>query len=772
MPRKHDRIRPLPIRPVTLVRAALVSPLLLLAACGGSSVTEGGVDASVGLAGDDRADGVASVAQAPASAAHAAAAPATATSPPSGHPGHGVNADTPRLRLTITATEPFPGSFGEIGEYERVTGFISGELDPSDPKNAIIQDLALAPVNARGRVEYRTEFVLLKPKDMSKASGVLRYDAPNRGNILTMVNPEVSPGDSVYLERGYVMLYAAWQGDVPKSTPQRLTVTVPVARNPDGSSITGPYRTELLPATATPVMGLPGGVFNGTMIPYAPASLDNTLPDYSLTRRMNETDPRVQVAPSDWAFADCDGATNPFPGRPDETKICLRGGFDPAYLYELVYVAKDPKVMGVGLAGLRDVVTFFRRGSVDADGTANPLAGRIRHVLGQGTSQSGNAMKTFLHLGFNQALDGGRVFDGIYAHVAARQTNVNTRFAVPGGGGGLRTDHTAFGQTAPRGLDPDYVDDITGRRGGVLARCAATHTCPKFMLGLSGTEFWQLQGSPVLTDAYGFRDIEQPRNARIYYYASTQHGGAGGTASINYAPARTVYPSGTVVHFNDTFRALFLALEDWVARGVEPPPSATPRIDDGTLVHPDALRFPSIKGLTWPVKDAAGNSTPTPIPEFRYLARYNGYSLLDFGPAYRPEDESGIASWLPPAYLGRDYAILVPQVDPQTGLTRAGIRSVEARAPLGTSLEFNYVATPGIIDLANLAGSFIPFHKSRAERVAAGDERPSLEERYGDQAGYVAAVTAAARELVEQRVLLPRDAEAIIARASATPVLP
>lgn len=193
-------------------------------------------------------------------------------------------------------------------------------------------------------------------------------------------------------------------------------------------------------------------------------------------------------------------------------------------------------------------------------------------MLCQGTSQSGNFLKTFLHLGFNPALDGGRVCDGIYAHVAARHTNVNTRFAVPGGGG-LRTDHTAFGQTAPRALAADYVDEVSGRRGGIMRRCTQSNTCPKFFLGLSGTEFWQLQGSLVLTDACGLRDLTQPDNVRIYYYSSTQHGGAGGIGSITWNPASTVYPRGTVVEFNDTLGALFIALEDWVVRGLEPPPA-------------------------------------------------------------------------------------------------------------------------------------------------------------------------------------------------------
>ena len=676
-------------------------------------------------------------------------------------------AATPRLTLAITATEDFTGTYGDVGAYERLTGTVSGEVDPNDPKNAIIQDLKLAPVNARGMVEYQADFVMLKPKDMSKASGVLRYDAPNRGNMLTFVNPTANPSDAVYLERGYVLLYSAWQGDVPKSNPNRLTVTVPVARNADGSSITGPYKTEFVPAAATPVMSLPGGVFNGTMIPYEPASLDNTQPDYSLTRRRNETDPRIVIPASDWKFANCDAAANAFPGTADATKVCLEGGFDPQYLYELVYVAKDPKVMGVGLAALRDTVSFFRGKAADSNGNANPLAGRITHAIGQGTSQSGNAMKTFLHLGFNQALDGSKVFDGLYAHVAARQTHINTRFAVPGGGGGLRTDHTAFGQTAPRALAADYVDELTGRKGGVMARCTATNTCPKFFLGLSGTEFWQLQGSPVLTDAFGQRDLVQPDNARIYYYASTQHGGPGGTASINYMPTRNVYPAGTVVHFTDTFRALFIALEDWVVRDAAPPDNQVPKVADGTLVRPDQLVFPAMQGVQWPV-----NGTPTAVPAFDYLARYNGFPLLDFGPEYKPQDESGIASLLPPAYLNKDYAILVPQVDAGTGLTKAGIRSVEARAPLGTSIEFNYPAAAGVVDLSNLTGSFIPFHKTQAQRLAAGDTRPSLEELYGDQAGYVAAVTAAANELVASRLLLQRDADAIVARAVGQVVLP
>jgi hypothetical protein len=677
-------------------------------------------------------------------------------------------AATPQLKLTIASTTDYPGSFGAVGAYEQVSGTLSGEVDPKDPKNAVIQDLDLAPVNARGMVEYSADFMMLKPKDMTKANGVLRYDAPNRGNILTLPNVAANPGDAIYFERGYVWLFSAWQGDVPKSSPQRLTATVPIARNKDGSSITGPYTAELLANAVSPSLTLPGGVFNGSMIPYAPASLDNTQPGYLLTRRVNEADPRIPISPADWKFATCDAAGQPFPGVADPATICLKGGFQPNTLYEISYIAKDPRVMGVGLAALRDTVDFFRNGKADAAGTPNPVAGRVSATIGQGTSQSGNALKTFLHLGFNQTLAGGKVFDGMFTHVAARQTNINTRFAVPGGGGGVRTDHRAFGQTAPRGLAADYRDDVAGRTGGVMARCQASATCPKYFLGLSGTEFWQLQGSPVLTDAWGFRDLAQPDNARIYYYTATQHsGGTGGLeAGITYSPGTAVYPRGNMVDFADTFRALFVQLTDWVTTNKVPPASQTPRLADGSLVRPEQLRFPVMKGASFPQTGGVA------LPEFSYRGLYNDFALLDFGPLYRPQDESGIATILPPAHLGRSYAILVPNVDARTGLPTAGIRNVDVQAPLGTSLEFNYVATPGIVDLVNLTGAYIPFHRTEAARLAAGDARPSLESLYGNQAGYVAAVRAAAESLVSQGFLLRADADRRIARAQATVVLP
>jgi hypothetical protein len=350
----------------------------------------------------------------------------------------------------------------------------------------------------------------------------------------------------------------------------------------------------------------------------------------------------------------------------------------------------------------------------------------------------------------------------MYAQVAARLTGINTRFAVVGSGGGLRTDHTAYGHMAPRAFAPDHVDGLTGRTGGLMTRCAATRTCPKFFLGLSGTEFWQLQGGPVLSDADGTQDLRQPDDLRIYYYSSTQHGGPGGTEHVDFQPQQDVYPGGTVVQFNDTFRALFVALEDWVAQGRAPPDSRIPRIADGTLVAPEQVKWPVMRGLYWPVK-----GVPTAIPAFTYHGWINRMSVLDFGPCFQPQDESGIADLLPPRDTGRGFAMRVPQVDARTGLTLAGVHSVERRVPLGTSIEFNEVSRPGITDLSNLRGSFIPFHATEAARKAAGDTRPSLQALYGTQQGYVAAVRKAADDLVAERFLLPRDAQRLVEEAQA-----
>ncbi|WP_404478183.1 alpha/beta hydrolase domain-containing protein [Novosphingobium sp. BL-52-GroH] len=678
---------------------------------------------------------------------------------------------TPRVSVQVDSTRPYDkgADTGPIA-YEELRGTIVGEVDPADPHNAIIQDLALAPKQANGLVRYDADFILLKPRDVTKSNGVLQYNTPNRGNLIHY------PPDPAMLRKGEAILYVAWQGDVPKTSADHMTIKVPVAHNPDGSTITGLYRADLLPISRLPDLSLPevppehiwdvslpGGMFNFAQEPIPPASLDNGGPQYQLNMRIAYSDARIHIPNGDWKFAACDDK-HPFPGVPDPARICVKGGFNPKYFYELIYLAKDPKVMGLGLAAIRDSVSFFKNETVDRAGKPNPLAGRIRYAIGSGRSQTGNVMKTFVHLGFNQDIDDRRVFDGIYSIVGARLTNVNARFSVPGGGGGARTDFSAPGQVGPRGLAADYYDAVADRTGGVLARCTKTDTCPKMFLSWTSSEFWALQGSPGLTDAYGEKDLVQPDNVRIYLHSSTQHKDA---EAIRYNAAEAIYPVGSGATYIDSQqRALFQDLEEWVVNNRRPPDSRIPTIAAGTLVRPETLKFPAMRGVVWHQdgKDIA-------IPDFHYKGIYVQRPLLEFGPEYNEADETGIMTYLPPHYLGRDYAILVPQVDAD-GQDVAGIRGVDVQAPLGTNLGFNYAPTANYEDLDSLNGAFIPFHKTKAERLAAGDERLSLEERYHDNAGYVAAVTAAARTLVKQRFMLQEDADRYIARAKKANILP
>lgn len=670
-------------------------------------------------------------------------------------------ASKPSIRLTITKVEDFPGIYGiQKIQYEKIYGKFTGELDPKNGNNEIITDILLAEKNRHGFIEYTSDFFIIKPKNLKLANGILRYDAPNRSMAFG------SKPDSVLMARGYIFISAAWEGDVDKigvDMPvmgfDRLYLDVPIARNSNGSEITGKVRVEFAPTVGSHPneMNLCGNLYNSGHQSYAPVSFPENN-NCILTKRKRENDPRRFIPNQDWAFSSTNG-NNTFPGTPDSTKISIRGGFDPDYLYELIYVGKNPKVMGIGLAAVRDIVTFFRNDSTDASGIKNPVYGKIKYVFGTGTSQSGNFMKTFLHLGFNKSLNGSKVFDAIFPIVAARQNNINMRFAVPGGGGGPRTEHRAYGQTSVRAFQEDYYDEITGSKGGILTRSTKTNTVPKIFMLLTSSEMWALQASPIFTNAYGTQDLQQPNNLRIYYISGAQHS-VGLYGPVSWDPKSTVYPGSTMVDGSPVQRALWIALEEWVVNGIEPPASQIPEIKNKTLVFPEDLNFPKMKELSWPTKD--GQQT---IPEFSYKSIINNLSQLDFGPGFNVFDESGIVTILPPAYSGHDYGIMVSQID-QDGNEIAGIRTTEIQAPLGTSFGFNYDSRVYLEDLAGLRGAFIPFHKTKQARIDAGDSRLSIEERYGTQQGYVDAVKKAAYGLVEQRFLLKEDADKIILKSS------
>jgi hypothetical protein len=658
-----------------------------------------------------------------------------------------VDARITRIVIEHKDSPAYKGqSFGEAGRYEWLRGHAYGELDPRDPLNAIITDLQFAPRNSRGFVEYTATFTLAKPVDLSKASGVLLYEVANRGRIALAGSSTDAGALADLFKRGDVVLSSGWQGDIPPRDGVE-TITVPVAKNPDGSSITGPvlirFSDMARNATTLPLMR---GLGAGFPAP-APVSLDNT--KAILTRRIAEGNAIVPIRASDWAFADC--AREQFPGVPDAGKICLKGGFDPAFLYELVYTAKDPLVLGIGYAATRDLNAFLRHAERDDSGTANPVAGKIAFAVARGSSQSGNFLRSFIHLGFNQDESGSIVWDGVNPNIAVRQLAMNLRFAAVGGGADLYepgSDGVVWWS--------DYKDDARHRpEAGLLDRCRASGTCPKIFETFGSFEFWGLRASPDLVGTSADRDIPLPANVRRYYFPGVTHGG--GRGGFSAAPPNP--PAGCELPANpnpssDTMRALTVALIDWVTKNAAPPPSQYPRLDRGELVVPvqAALGSPMIPGVALP--DGIIN------PLYDY----------ELGASFRYNDLSGAIASQPPA-IKQVLPSLVPKEDAD-GNEAVGVASTLHQAPLGTYLGWNVTARGFAKGReCGLNGAFVPFARTKAERVAAGDPRLSLEERYGSHDGYVAVVRAAAARLVRDRFLLQEDADRLIGEAAASDVL-
>ena len=690
--------------------------------------------------------------------------------------------------------------FGAAGPYEKIQGKAYGELDPRDRHNAIIQDIQLAPRNVRGMVEYVATFTLLKPVDMTKSSGIMLYDVVNRGASILAER----------LESGDVFLSSGWQGDLSfggKSVygTDAETVTVPIARNADGSSIEG----QILARFSNMASGL-DTLPLASAASYAtsgapPLPVDTDTSHAKLTSRLYESvngasGPVTAISGDDWAWADC--SNTPFPGTSNPRMICLRHGFDSKQLYQLEYRGKDPLVLGVGLAAIRDVVSFFRNAKQDDAGWQNPIAGRVSHVIGQGASQSGNTIRTFLNLGFNEDETGKRVWDGAMPMIAARQSPINYRFAIPGGASGLYelgSDGVVWWS--------DWPDPVRAHpTGGLLDRCNATRTCPKIVEVLGSSEFWSLRASPDFAGTDGKIDIPLPENVRRYYVASTQHGGGvGGFRLVPFsqrewnteqmrqfmkmqeraAPASAKTPPAAqsaaappsakpktppvqnpIVAMpcmlpynpnpmNEINRALLVALEAWVVKGIDPPPSVYPKLADGTLVPATAaaMGFPVLPGM--------------PIPD----GIANPLLVYELGDRFNANDLSGIPASQPVA-IGAVIPPVVPRVD-EDGNEVGGIHTVLQEAALGTYLGWN-ITESGYFkgQYCSLWGSYIPFSTTKPERLASHDTRLSIEERYGTQRGYMCVVRHAAKRLVEQRFLLQEDADALIAQAMASGVLP
>ena len=653
----------------------------------------------------------------------------------------GGTAEARITRIVIDKTESpaFDGkSFGSVGQYERLTGKAYGEVDPRSARDAHIQDLARAPKNARGMVEYSMDVVIVKPMDMRRSNGTLLYDVVNRGrDTITAFNIGSGPasnGDGFLEMQGFTLVQSGWEGDLRNG----IRITLPVARNPDGSAITGRVRSEY-------ILSAPAAALDLTAPPaYEAASTSND--SAVLTRRIHSEDPRETIANDKWAFADC-SADKPFPGTANAKRICLAGGFDTDHVYELVYTAKDPTVVGLGLAATRDFVAFLRNRE-PAD-SSNPLGDAVKNAIVYGSSQSGRFVRSFIHLGFNEDATGRRVFEGAIPHKASNRGAFNLRFAQPTRLSGTQhTERLYPGQESPASWDRSE-DPIAGITGGQLDRCRQSDTCPKITVTMTETEYWQSLMALNTTDSAGQRDLAIPPEVRIYFYAGTQHGGGDPLAqppAVQPKPPVNCQLPANVNHFIPGQRALLLVLRDWIVEGAEPPPSRYPRLADGSLAPLASIKIPYV-----------------PPAHLTLAGLATTRRHLDRGADFNEYDIAGVMQ--EPPVAGKAYALLLPQVDAD-GNALAGLRNTNMAVPLGTYTGWN-ARKAGFSegDSCDLVGAFIPFSKTKAERLAAGDPRPSLEERYPSHQDYVDKVTGAANKLVAERLLLRQDADLAIAQA-------
>jgi hypothetical protein len=640
-----------------------------------------------------------------------------------------------RIEITRVESPTFEGMvFGDVGQYEKIVGRAFGEVDPKDPRNAIIADISLAPRNDRGMVEYSTDLYILRPVDRSKGNHRGFFEINNRGGNLSfgMMNDAATggndpttaadAGNGFLMRQGYTMVWSGWDPTVaPNSTTRPFTIVVPVAKNLDGSSIVGPAQEEFVIDNSTTSTG---------SLTYSAAALNKS--QAHLTVRVLYADKPTEVPDTGWEFVDA------------RTIQLLPAGtkFENGKLYEFTYQAKDPLLAGLAFAALRDLTSFLRHAETDDAGAANPLAGDLRHVYSFGVSQPSRFMHDFLRLGFNEDDRGRRVFDGNLNWIGGASGGFfNYRFAEPG-----RTHRQHIARWYPERQFPFAnqitFDPVTGKTDGILRQCLVTHTCPKIFEVNSENEYWAKAGSLLHTDTSG-NDLVSPPNVRYYLLSSLPHSAGIGPTG----PGICQQPRNPLVA-NRPLRALLIALDEWTTHHSDPPVSELPRRSDNSLV-------PSLPQVDMGFPD---------IPGVVYNGRLHEGDLLNFGPLFG----QGILTIVPPV-VDSPYPALVPKTDAD-GNDIAGVRLPEVAVPLATYTGWGLRAGPAAGDGCDAAGQKIDFPTTKAARESTGDPRLSIEERYPTHEKYVEKVTYVARQLRHRRLLIEEDVERYIEEAKASRV--
>ncbi|HEY5029141.1 MAG TPA: alpha/beta hydrolase domain-containing protein [Candidatus Angelobacter sp.] len=650
------------------------------------------------------------------------------------------------VRVEITSrTDIQEGKpFGSAGGYEKIVGRVCFAVDPANLHNRQIVDLDKAPRNANGEVEFSADLYLLKPKDTAKGNQTLLFEVSNRGGrgILSIVNGRDGEfGDGFLMREGYTVAWVGWEFDL-SSQGEHLRLSAPVAHDAGGKEIHGLVRTDFTPAEKRDDMPLGHillGPDGGNSYPVDdPAGERN-----KLTVRDSPTGKREMIPRSEWSFS------HVVQGQltADPHYIHLKSGFLPGKIYELVYTAKDPAVVGVGLAAVRDFLSYLK---YDPQATAP-----IKRVYAVGISQSGRFLRHFIYQDFNADEQGRQVMDGVIAHVAgAGRGSFNHRFAQPS-----RDAQPMSSLFFPTDLFPftDLPEDDpnTNNKGGLLDAPAKSGSVPKIFFTNTSYEYWGRAASLIHTTADGRKDIALSPNVRVYFLAGLQHfsGGFPPQKSVPGSPDYTTQQRQNPNPIQWYWRALIMDMDQWVRDGKEPPASVYPRIADKTLVPLAQWRFPMIPGVNTPHEVSTA-----------YLLNFQVRVVdVNFGKkgSVSPERKEVVE----PPVIGGVFNALVPQSDVD-GNDLGGVRLPELQAPLVTYTGWN-LRDPSIgapEQRVSFLGSWIPLARTAEERKKSGDPRLSIAERYASQEDYMSKFEKAAQKLIEQRFLLQEDLPAILER--------
>ncbi len=631
-------------------------------------------------------------------------------------------------RIVITEREPYQQgkSFEGIGSYEWIRGRVEFTVDPNDLANATIVDLEHAPTNDAGRVEFSADLEILAPVDLARSNRAILYDVNNRGNRVCLGQFNGGGGEDFLLRRGFIIVWSGWIAELLPAAG-RLLLDAPIA-SLNGQPIKGVVRAEFVSNRKADRYTISHFANHGSYPP-TNAGLANAV----LTSRLNEADRRLVVPTSQWklhqSYVEVNGRRSLLP----KIEIEIVGGIQPAVIYELVYEAEGPIVQGLGLAGIRDLISYFKYDRSEqnplrvGDKPAAPFA------YGFGVSQSGRCLRQFLYDGFNADERGRRVLDGVIPHVAGGGMGFfNHRFASPTRHNTQHDNHLYPADVFPftYGLSRD---PFTNRQEGILTRSLADGTCPKVMHIQTSSEYWHRAGSLVHTDPSGKLDAEIPNCVRIYTIGGAQHGPGSGQVQAGGSGQLPRNPTD----YRPLMRGLLTAIVAWVQEDVTPPASVYPKMADGTLVG-------------WERK----NSGWRPLPNIAYPSVIHAPEFVDRGPEFLTKRRASIQ---PPVRLGV-YGVRVPAYKNDNN-ERGCLLLPTVAVPVATFTSWNLrsISIGGENELLSLAGGYIPFPRNPQSRRESADPRLSLVERYSGFDQYFTLYSEHVSRLVQDRYILEED---------------